>query len=120
MLKFLDNILDHRLPPLNIATFRGSALPLIPNYVVYWTFEPHQGVLASRESLFAALRGGRCSSAPEPSWIDQTASAPTSGALLMFPFLAERPPSAVGIKGPMNFWVWYEPTGRQSWKKTPA
>jgi hypothetical protein len=26
----------------------------------------------------------------------------------MCPFLAERPPIAVGIKGPMNFWVWYE------------
>ena len=25
---------------------------------------------------------------------------------------AERPPIAVGIKGPMNFWVWYE-TGRR-------
>ncbi len=83
------------------------ALGIIPNFVVYWTFEPQQRVLAPRESFFAALRGGRCLSAPEPSCIEQTASAPTSGALLMCPFLAERPPSAVGIKGPMNFWVWH-------------
>jgi hypothetical protein len=81
---------------------------LMPNYVVSWTFESQQGVLASREFLFAAWRGGRCSSAPESSWIDQTASAPTSGALLMCPFFAERTPIAIGIKGPMNFRVWYE------------
>jgi hypothetical protein len=40
--------------------------------------------------------------------MDQTASAPTSGALLMYPFFAERPHIAVGIKGPMNFWIWYD------------
>jgi hypothetical protein len=60
---------------------------VIPNYVVFWTFDFQQGVLASQEFPFAALRGGRCSSAPESSWMDQTASAPTSGALLMYPFL---------------------------------
>jgi hypothetical protein len=87
--------------------WRAPRKHIIPNYVVYWTFEPQQGVFASREFLFAAWRGGRCSSAPEPSCIEQTASAPTSGALLMCPFFAERPPIAVGIKGPMNFWVWY-------------
>jgi len=76
--------------------------------VVFWTFDFQQGVLASQEFPFAALRGGRCSSAPESSWMDQTASAPTSGALLMYPFFAGRPPIAVGIKGPMNFWIWYE------------
>jgi hypothetical protein len=76
--------------------------------VVFWTFDFQQGVLASQEFLFAALRGGRCSSAPESSWMDQTASAPTSGALLMYPFFAERPHIAVGIKGPMNFWIWYQ------------
>jgi hypothetical protein len=25
----------------------------------------------------------------------------------VFVFFAERPPIAVGIKGPMNFWIWY-------------
>jgi hypothetical protein len=84
---------------------------IIPNYVVFWAFESQQGVLASREFLFAALRGGRCSSAPESSWIEQTASAPTSGALLMCPFFAERTPIAIDIKGPMNFRVWYHPRG---------
>jgi hypothetical protein len=76
--------------------------------VVFWTFDFQQGVLALQEFLFAALRGGRCSSAPKSSWMGQTASAPTSGALLMYPFFAERPHIAVGIKGPMNFWIWYE------------
>ncbi len=42
--------------------------------------------------------------------MDQTASAPTSGALLLYPFFAERPHIAVGIKGPMNFWIWYQPS----------
>jgi hypothetical protein len=41
------------------------------------------------------------------SWIEQNASAPTSGALLMCPFFAERPPIAVGIKGSINFQVLY-------------
>jgi hypothetical protein len=81
---------------------------IIPNYVVSWTFDFQQGVLASQDFLFAALRGGRCSSAPESSWMDQTVSAPTSGALLMYPFFAGRPHIAVGIKGPMNFWIWYQ------------
>jgi hypothetical protein len=85
----------------------GTDFGIIPNYVVFWTFDFQQGVLASPEFLFAALRGGRCLSAPEPSWIDQTASAPTSGALLMCPFFAGRPHIAVGIKGPMNLWIWY-------------
>jgi hypothetical protein len=82
--------------------------------VVFWTFDFQQGVLALQEFLFAALRGGRCSSAPESSWMGQTASAPTSGALLMYPFFAERPHIAVGIKGPMNFWIWYELAHRTS------
>jgi hypothetical protein len=69
--------------PKGLKGFQFIFFPLIPNYVVSWTFESQQGVLASWESLFAALRGGRCSSAPEPSLIEQTASAPTSGALLI-------------------------------------
>jgi hypothetical protein len=34
---------------------------------------------------------------------------------MMCPFFAERPPIAVGIKGPMTFWVWYESVERRFW-----
>jgi hypothetical protein len=38
---------------------RTARRGFIPNYVVLWSFDFQQGVLASQEFPFAALRGGR-------------------------------------------------------------